>query len=147
MLSILTMVPGRFSEIPIQFCQTNWSQDDGLLQLLPITDFKLQLDTLFLTLRNRANQGDMPRTTDSQFLQQDAQTYLNEWDKCANRTTFQLFWNCKHTHIIYNKRCKLQVTKFLIMYLHVDKIISLSEVQILSSVDCETLLAVRLLKR
>jgi len=33
------------------------------------------------------------------------------------------------------------------MYLHVDKIISLSEVQILSSVDCETLLAVRLLKR
>lgn len=67
-LSIHTMVTGRFSEISIQFCQTKWSQDDGLLQLLPNTDFKLQPHTSFLTLRNRANQRDMPRARDSHFF-------------------------------------------------------------------------------
>jgi len=67
-LSILTMVTGRFSEISIQFCQTKWSLDNGFLQLLPTTDFKLQHHTSFVTFRNRANQRDMPRTTDSQFF-------------------------------------------------------------------------------
>jgi len=39
----------------------------------------------------------MPRTTDSRFFTIGRPNFF-EWHKCANRTTFQLCWNCKHTH-------------------------------------------------